>query len=287
SRSPARATLYYALFSPAFRREQFAVLNGRMRYEESVTSPASSPFLLRRNIHRLEKGLIMRPRRAVFATDYIEDTVESYLRQMTGGSRDPGGLSPDELEWAGNVLEQYFAVANGDAAIDRGRARFADAPREPAPAPCERPRAPYVRELSAPSPVRYNDLLELSRRRRSVRWFLPRPVDRAAIDRAVEVAVLSPSACNRQPYEFRVFDEPEQVRRVASVPMGTRGFSDNFPAVAVVIGRQRAYPEERDRHVIYIDASLAIMSFLYALEAQGLSSCCINWPDMEPQERRM
>ena len=29
------------------------------------------------------------------------------------------------------------------------------------------------------------------------------------------------------------------------------------------------------------------MAFLLALEAQGLSSCCLNWPDLEPKERRM
>src|SRR5690606_19543880 len=107
------------------------------------------------------------------------------------------------------------------------------------------------------------------------------------IDRALEVAVQAPSACNRQPYHFRIFDTPERVREIASIPMGTRGFSDNFPAVAVVVGEQRAYFDERDRHVIYIDASLASMGFILALESLGLASCCINWPDMEPQESRM
>jgi nitroreductase len=69
--------------------------------------------------------------------------------------------------------------------------------------------------------------------------------------------------------------------------MGTRGFSDNFPAIVVVVGRQRAYANHRDRHIIYIDGSLAAMSFIYALETMGLSSCAINWPDMEPQESAM
>ena len=27
--------------------------------------------------------------------------------------------------------------------------------------------------------------------------------------------------------------------------------------------------------------------FVFALEAQGLGSCCLNWPDLERQERRM
>ncbi len=35
------------------------------------------------------------------------------------------------------------------------------------------------------------------------------------------------------------------------------------------------------------DASLAAMQFMLALETLGLASCPINWPDIEPLERRM
>jgi nitroreductase len=107
------------------------------------------------------------------------------------------------------------------------------------------------------------------------------------IDRAIEVAAQSPSACNRQPFEFRVIDDPELVRAVSVIPMGTAGYADNIPVFVVLVGQQRNYFDERDRHLIYIDGSLAAMGFVYALEAQGLSSCCINWPDVEDRERKM
>jgi nitroreductase len=107
------------------------------------------------------------------------------------------------------------------------------------------------------------------------------------IDRAVAVAALSPSACNLQPFEFRVFDDAELTQKVASIPTGTVGFGRNFPAIVVLIGKLHAWFSEPNRHLIYIDASLAAMAFLFALEAQGLSSCCLNWPDLRPQERRM
>jgi len=55
----------------------------------------------------------------------------------------------------------------------------------------------------------------------------------------------------------------------------------------VVVGQLRNYFSERDRHLIYIDASLAAMAFAYALETQGLSTCMINWPDMEDREQRL
>lgn len=55
----------------------------------------------------------------------------------------------------------------------------------------------------------------------------------------------------------------------------------------VVVGDLSAYPYERDRHLIYVDASLASMQLMLALETLGLSSCPINWPDIEVMERGM
>ena len=120
-----------------------------------------------------------------------------------------------------------------------------------------------------------------------MRWFRPEPVDRSLVDRAIEVATLSPSACNRQPFTFRIYDDPELLKQVSIQPGGARGFAHNVPMVVVVVGRQRAYFSERDRHVIYIDGSLASMSFLLACETLGLSTCCINWPDIKNQEKRI
>jgi nitroreductase len=155
------------------------------------------------------------------------------------------------------------------------------------PTPDTEAWAPYARDLDEPPPVAYDDLLALAYRRRSVRWFLPTAVPRELIDRAITVADLSPSACNRQPFEYRVFDDPELIARVAAIPKGTRGFAHGFPAFVVLVGRMRAFFSERDRHLIYIDGALGAMALMLALESLGLSSCPINWADDAEQERDM
>jgi nitroreductase len=273
--------LFYSAGSRAFRREQLAVAYGRWKYEQEGTMPERSEFMLRRNIHALEKGLIMRPRRDVFALEYIEATVSAYEQRLAGCEL--SSEAAQDLQWASDVLTSYFSVAGSHPLIDRLRARF-----RALPSPAERQvLAPYKRNVAGPRPVSYAALLELARLRRSVRWFLPTPVPREAIDAAIEVAALSPSACNRQPFHFRIFDDPELVQKVASLPAGTVGFNQNFPVIVAVVGSQRAYFDEKDRHVIYIDGALASMSFVLALETLGLSSCCINWPDVESLERKM
>ena len=54
-----------------------------------------------------------------------------------------------------------------------------------------------------------------------------------------------------------------------------------------VVGDLSAYPLERDRHLIYIDASLASMQLMLAAETLGLATCPINWPDIERAEQRI
>lgn len=283
-RSGLFASLYYAVWSGAFRREHRAILEGRHRYAKLVAAPEHTSALLRRNTHRLEKGLLMRPRRDLFGLNYIGETVACYERVAASAAPVADDAEETELQWAHDVLSEYFAVTTPDPRTDDLRRRFAAIA-----APCggRTKLVPYRRDVEADPPINYEQLFALAKRRRSVRWFRDAPVPRDAVDRAITIAVQSPSACNRQPFGFRLFDEPALVQQVAAVPMGTPGFAHNIPMMAVVVGQLRCYPNERDRHLIYIDGSLAAMSFILALEAQGLSSCCINWPDIEERERRM
>ena len=274
SRSAGLSRLYYLLFSSAFRQEQHAVVSGMAEYFRNISSSASSNYLLRRNIHRLEKGMIMRPRRDVYALSYIRETVDAFCRACSGGET-------EELLWAASVLGAYFDCAKPHPLLDDLKTRFHSV-QPKMPDACTPSKMP-----SASAQVSYADLLSLMRSRKSVRWFKQLPVPRDILDQAVAAAALAPSSCNRQPFEFRLIDDPVLVRKVAASPMGTEGFSENIPVIAVVIGHLQAFFSERDRHLIYIDSSLAAMSFILALEALGVSTCCINWPDMAERKENL
>ena len=278
------SSVFYAFFSRRFDREHFAVLKGQAQFAISNGPGIESSTVLRRNTHRLEKGLIMRPRKKVFALSYIEETFRAYEQSVNQSQ----GQANEELCWAHDVLKAYFEACGSHALIDRLHNSFTNLP--PFINKCVPDRAkafqPYRRDLETPPPVQFNDLLKLAERRRSTRWFLPTPVPRELIEKAVSVAGLSPSACNRQPFEFRFFDDPVLRKKVAALPGGTKGFADQFPVIGVVLGNLAHYYDEKDRHVIYIDGSLAAMSLIMALETLGLSSCCINWPDIEEDEVR-
>ena len=56
-------------------------------------------------------------------------------------------------------------------------------------------------------PVEYDDLLQLLKQRRSIRWFRDKKIDKATFDKLFEGAYYSPSAQNQQDAEFVVLDE--------------------------------------------------------------------------------
>lgn len=267
-----------------FMREQRAVLSGKARYYRNLkSSDQPTRVALRRNIHRLEKALLMRPRWPTFGQELIAETMEYYRTSVQQWENDKASYDESELNWAHNVLNEYFqAVKKPNKTIEMAHEEFAGLGYKPEALNL----FPYERAKRADLPT-YDQLLALSMYRRSVRWFLKKKVPRKIIDDAMLVARQSPTACNRLPYEFRIFDDPKLVKKVANTPFGTGGYADNIPVIAVVVGKLSSYFSNRDRHAIYVDSSLASMSFAFALETKGLSTCMINWPDFEPLESKM
>ncbi|WP_018950420.1 nitroreductase family protein [Thioalkalivibrio sp. ALMg11] len=277
------ATLYYCVFSRRFDREHLAVLKGRAAYYRALRAMERTSPLLRRNVHRLEKGLIMRPRRNVFAEVFVLETVRCYNR-----AKNRPGYSPDELRWARDVLDEYFSVVEDTPAISKARKEYSEGPgAEQSDGNEVRTFKPYPMSECPASPVSFDQLATLFVRRRSVRWYRKRPVPDDLIQKAVNAASLAPSACNRQPFRFVVANEPAMAIKIAECAGGTTGFAHQLPAVIVVVGDLSAYPKDRDRHLIYIDASLASMQLMLAAETLGLSTCPINWPDVDLAEENL
>lgn len=276
-----RAAIYYTMFSSAFRREQKAVLSGILQYEAAAQSENGNLFLLKRNIHRLEKGLTARARRPIFALDYIAETVATYAK-CARRAAEP--CQRADLVWAADVLDNYFHSVAAHPVIDAARAEFRAVAPQQAGAEPHAMRSPSSAALP---PEAYATLTAICAARHAVRWFQPQPVPREVIDSALRLACAAPSACNRQPIYYHVFDHPDDAAYLAAIPVGARDFAQNIPALAALVGDLSAFHSERDRHIIYLDAALSAMTFMYALETLGVSSCPINWPDMAEPDARM
>jgi nitroreductase len=278
SLSKLLAVPYHLIISRKFDREIFAFTHAVRQYNTDIRRVLPSNIVVRRNIHRLEKGLIMENRRSVFALDYITETIEAYARVVE--TQAEVALETGELQWAHDVLAEYFRVSDSThPKIAAMKSRFDKLPR-PEGLEAGKSYLPYRSDARENKGIpTYESFMALSRRRRSVRWFKDQKVPRELVDKALLAAAQAPSSCNRQPYSYRIFDDPAMVAEIGQVPFGTAGFAHSFPMVAVVVGDMSKFFAARDRHVIYIDASLSIMAFIYALETLGLSSVTINCQD--------
>jgi nitroreductase len=280
------ADLYFFLFSSEFSREHQKVLQGKYKITTALKEQKGHAFHLRRQIHRIEKGLIMKNRRPSFAKDYVTDTLKYYELL----SKDVG-VNPEAdkefMLWAYSVLKTYFEAVTHDEFITPLYDRFSKF-THPYHLDMEAPTsAPYKHKEIVNSGITYESFLQLAKQRRSVRYFLEKEVSIEMIKKAMLAAAYAPSACNRQPFYYHVYTDQEKKDKVGALPPGIRPFFKNIPVMMVLVGRLSAYISERDRHTMYLDGGLASMGFVLALETLGLSSLTINWPDIEFYEDEM
>ena len=60
----------------------------------------------------------------------------------------------------------------------------------------------------------YDSLLELVKKRRSIRRFKPDPIPDEYVDKIIKVARWAPSGFNMQPLEFVVFKKPDLKNKI-------------------------------------------------------------------------
>lgn len=263
------------LLTHTFFREEGKVFIGTQSHRNGAPGPER--YRLRRNIHRLEKGLTSTPLRLPFGSGYLLETIDLLERSLT----DQAGDS-EEHQWALSVVEQTLTLHAPIGCYLREHARFDML----ASAIARHPLLPYAAKSRPPAPSNALHLLEeLGHRRRSVRWFQQTLVPKHLIEAAVDVARQSASACNRQAFRVVGRTTPSGIAELAELAPGAKGFAKQIPMILAFVGNLAAYESPRDRHLIYIDAALFASALMLALEAQGLSSCPINWPDIASLDR--
>lgn len=255
-----------------FRSEFKAVEKGINVYQKKDIYSIETK--LRRNIHRLEKGLIYKNPKAVFGLAYISETISAF-KSLYNKSPKSGTII-----WAGDIISLYFKM------IDYRLNKTTLAAFEQFSDFCKKNDVkilnqyqPYKVEDRVKSNINSEELKRLFQQRRSIRSYASEKVSRSIIEKALEMALLAPSGCNRQPFEFEVVDSEPMLKQLSKIPPGSTSFAGKAPAMIFVLGNLNAYFDEKDRHLIYIDSAMAVMSFILSLESFGVSSCVINFPE--------
>lgn len=113
--------------------------------------------------------------------------------------------------------------------------------------------------------------------RRSIRQFTDQPVERTIIQALLEMAILAPSASNRQPWRFIILDDPVLVQKIRAFSPGIGG---NPPCLIVFCLDSQRLPVMRngtiDRTCGIIDLAMAAENMMLAATSHGLGTCVIK-----------
>ncbi len=132
--------------------------------------------------------------------------------------------------------------------------------------------------------------LDLAHKRQSCRKYFDKPVSKEAIERCLEAARLSPSACNSQPWRFIVVQESGLRKRLANKAFSglytMNAFAKDAPVLVAIITEQSKYAAKLAgtfRGVQYSLIDLGIVGEHFCLQAtqEGLGICWLGWFDQK------
>lgn len=131
------------------------------------------------------------------------------------------------------------------------------------------------------------EFYSLVQNRQSTRAFdSSRSVDRETISRILEVARLSPSACNAQPWHFIVVDEPELKNEIADATasriLNMNHFTKQAPVHIIVVEEKVNLSSSfgglvKNKQFAFLDIGIAAAHICLAAQAEGLGSCILGW----------
>ncbi|MBU2960031.1 nitroreductase family protein [Citreicella sp. C3M06] len=236
-------------------------------FPRSYNATASRAWIMR-EAHTVEKGLSLPQVRRFFGkakTDHLR-------REMTASLAVPGNAPA--IAVGQSVLASYVDWHRDQGATDPVVDNIA---AEVAGYEASRPdlggTIPNRPDVSDDERALYDRLVST---RRSVRNYAPGPVDPALLQEAIDLANLSPSVCNRQPWAVAVVQDPDMLRRMLSLQAGNKGFDHTIHNLLVVLADTTAFVEEYELFEPFVDAGIFSGALVNALNARNIGSCCLN-----------
>ena len=130
-------------------------------------------------------------------------------------------------------------------------------------------------------------LIRIMKTRSSVRNFdLARVVEKQVIEKAVDLAITTPSVCNRQTWRVHAYSG-EKAQEILSLQNGNRGFGQTIPTVLVITSDMRHFVNAIERYQPWIDGGMFSMSLLLSLHAAGLGAVPLNWAVLNKRDKAL
>ncbi len=119
------------------------------------------------------------------------------------------------------------------------------------------------------------DVIDVIRKRRSIRDYADTPVERDTLQRVLEAGRLAPSANNRQEWRFIVVTDPQRRRQLAAAA-NAQQFVAQAPVVIACCAEHDGRVMRCGQLAYPIDVAIAIDHMTLQAAAEGLGTCWIG-----------
>lgn len=232
--------------------------------------------------HIVEKGLTMPNRRFTFGVDVVRDLMRLIDEFSQKFDSDP------QVDHAIGVLKAYWDLhaeagkqSPEDAelwqALEAFLARF---PSVPAALQPHYTKDAFYRDVDAPFPA-------FAASRHTLRHYSDKPLSIERIKAAVEIAMTTPTACNRQHCRVYCLSDKAAKQRLLEIQGGSRGFGHLADKVLIVTADLEDISFVRERDDLFTNGGMFLMNLCYALHYEKIAHCILNWSRAPAEDRAM
>ena len=261
-----------------FYKEAAAFAGFQCKYNASAATSrdmAKLQYAILRINHTLETGLSLPSPRKGFGHDKaiaILSQLESYLNKYGKVDADfvlyPLGTVAGYLEHCKKTKVSYPDVAALFEGVLSEYSEISGRKPELLPVGVETIDADELKKKAAGS---FEELLSS---RHSVRSFASGEIPEDVLKKALEMARLTPSACNRQSWKTHIF-KGESIKKLLVWQDGCHGFEDQ-PACAILVCADARAFLSFEMHQAYVDGGLYAMNLINALHSLGLGTIPVS-----------
>jgi len=122
-------------------------------------------------------------------------------------------------------------------------------------------------------------LINLMKKRRSVRSFDGSKIDRKDVLSIIEAAIWAPTGCNNQELRFLVLDAEKEINEIVKFKPFFRGVSTMiliFCDMSLPMSGKMYLDNQWEKHLPYVDTGLALANMILYAKSKGIDSCIYN-----------
>ena len=225
--------------------------------------------------HVVEKGLTMPNRRFTFGIGVVRELMALIDRfELQYGRKEP------QLLHAIGVVKEYYElhVSNGIEDVDGDHEFFTQVGafikkflEVPTTRQLHTSRLNFYAKRNATFP-------EFAASRRTVRhYYADRSLPVEKVRAAVELALTTPTACNRQHCRVYCVSDKKMISEILAIQKGSRGFGHLADKLLILTSDLEDLIGVAERNDAYVNGGLFLMNLCYALHWHEIAHCILNW----------